>query len=142
MASFQPGLGVMIANMAGNGDSVEAFKEALGKKIAVVKLNGDELQFTMEDGYRFGLYDDGQSCCERRYMVCDDDLASFAGATLMDGEVASAPDDDGGNDDAHEVQFLRVHTDKGVIVCSNHNEHNGYYGGFAIRARKLKKESN
>jgi hypothetical protein len=32
----------------------------------------------------------------------------------------------------HEVQFLRVSTDAGTIVCETHNEHNGYYGGFNV----------
>jgi hypothetical protein len=33
----------------------------------------------------------------------------------------------------HEVAFLEVTTDRGVFQMKNHNEHNGYYGGFLIR---------
>lgn len=34
----------------------------------------------------------------------------------------------------HEVQFLHVKTSKGSFAVSNHNEHNGYYGGFNVEA--------
>ena len=65
-------------------------------------------------------------------MVCDDDLASFAGSVLVSAEVADAPsvaDEDG---DVREVKFVRVATTSGTIVVSSHNQHNGYYGGFEI----------
>lgn len=44
--------------------------------------------------------------------------------------------------DVHEVQFLVVHTDKGDLTMSSHNEHNGYYGGFSIEARVSKPEDS
>ena len=34
--------------------------------------------------------------------------------------------------ETHEVQFLEIKTSKGIFTMSTHNEHNGYYGGFAI----------
>ena len=69
-------------------------------------------------------------------MVCDDDLSGFVGATLVDVEIADAPNEEGESacDDVHEVQFLRVITSAGTIVVATHN---GYYGGFAIVAREL-----
>ena len=42
--------------------------------------------------------------------------------------------DDGNNDEIHEIQFLDVKTSKGVFQISNHNVHNGYYGGFWVIA--------
>jgi hypothetical protein len=80
------------------------------------------------------LFDAGQSCCEHRYMRTDDDLKSFIGAELVDAEISNAPDQVDEYGETHEIQFLRVKTSKGLITISNHNEHNGYYGGFAIRA--------
>jgi hypothetical protein len=35
----------------------------------------------------------------------------------------------------HETQFLIVDTTKGSFTIVNHNEHNGYYGGFGLVAQ-------
>ena len=132
------GLGVMLKTLGGNADSADAFGAALGKTIAAVTLDSDKgLRIAFSDGTAILLSDDGQSCCESRYMTCDDDLASFVGAKLMGGEVAEGPTTD--NDGAcHETAFLRVHTDRGDLVCCTHNEHNGYYGGFSVRCHAVR----
>lgn len=59
--------------------------------------------------------------------------ADFVGAKLLGAEVKPAPNIP---DEycKHEVEFLDVKTDKGVFQMASHNEHNGYYSGFAIRA--------
>jgi hypothetical protein len=134
------GLGVMIAMLGGNRESAEAMQAALGKEITALRLDdGDRdnaLHFTFSDGSGLRLFDDGQSCCESRYMRTDDDLSAFVGATLVSAEVRDVPkvpsEDEYG--DEHEVQFLIVTTSKGAFTMASHNEHNGYYGGFAIRA--------
>lgn len=128
------GSGVMIGMLAGNEKSVEAFTGALNKKISALELKDDELRFTFEDGTKIKLFDDGQSCCEHRYMTTDDDLKYFVGATLMGAEVADAPNQPDEYGGEHEVAFLKVTTSKGVFTMESHNEHNGYYGGFLIRA--------
>ena len=106
-----------------------------GKRIKSLSLGDDDaLHFEMVDGSKFKFYDDGQSCCESRYMRTDDTLSDFVGATFTGAEVKDAPsvkDDDYGE---HEVQFLEIQTDRGVFTMASHNEHNGYYGGFLIRA--------
>ena len=132
----QLGMGVMIRMLVGNADSVDAFKGAIGKTIAGLTLGTDDaLHFVFEDGSKMKLFDDGQSCCESRYMRTDDNLAEFVGAKLLGAEIKEAPpvkvDDDYGE---HEVEFLEVQTDRGVFTMASHNEHNGYYGGFSIRA--------
>lgn len=130
------GLGVMLAMLGGNKESATVFSAAIGKKITALKLGGDDaLHFTFDDGTRLKLYDDGQSCCESRYMRTDDDLSHFVGATLLGAEVK----DGGAVEDSeyggvHETQFLDVQTSVGVFQMVTHNEHNGYYGGFAVRA--------
>ncbi len=133
MGIEKAGFGVQIEFLKGNEDSVKAWKAAEGKVIAKLGIVDDNLQFVMEDGTKLVLRDDGQSCCEHRYMVCDDALAPFVGAKLLKAEVRAADDkhDEYGE---HEVAFLIVKTSAGDFTVANHNEHNGYYGGFAIRA--------
>ena len=131
----QLGLGAMISYLGGNDESVKLFTEAVGKEIATVRVD-DGLRLSFTDGTGILFFDDGQSCCEHRYMVCDDNLDDFIGATLLSAEVADADSPDNDVYTVHDVQFLRVATSRGMIVCSNHNEHNGYYyGGFSIRVR-------
>lgn len=114
--------------------TAQAVLASVGKRIASVELVADELRLAFTDGAVLRIYDDGQSCCESRYMRTDDDLPTFAGATLRGVEVRDATDIACDGEDSHEVAFLVVHTDGGDIVCSTHNEHNGYYGGFAMKA--------
>jgi hypothetical protein len=112
------------------GGLIEA---SIGKRLESVQLDevANLLRVVFDDGGVIVLADRGQDCCETRYMTCDDDLQSFTGARLVGVEVADAPSIDAGGE-VHEVQFLRVSTDAGTIVCETHNEHNGYYGGFNV----------
>ena len=130
----QLGMGVLLGMLGGNADSVAAFTGAVGKTIAAVTLGEDDaLHFVFDDGSKVKLYDDGQSCCESRYMRTDDNLAEFVGAKLLGAAIKEAPSIEDEYDE-HEVQFLEVQTDRGVFTMASHNEHNGYYGGFLIRA--------
>ena len=132
----QLGIGVMINHLAGNADSVDAFTAAMNKTIAALSLGGDDaLHFTFNDGSKIKLFDDGQSCCESRYMRTDDNLADYVGAQLLGAEIKEAPSIPAEYEE-HEVQFLEVRTSKGCFTMASHNEHNGYYGGFSIRAAK------
>lgn len=133
----QLGIGAMLHQLSSNEDTVNAVQGSVGLIIQEVKLEDDSLKFEFTDGRKIRLFDDGQSCCESRYMTTDDDLSEFAGAKLLDMELKTGPniEDEYGND--HEVQFLEVKTDKGSFVMSSHNEHNGYYGGFAIVAEVI-----
>ena len=127
------GVGVILNHLGGGDESARVFGAAIGKRIATMRLRDDVLTIRLEDGTGVALKDDGQSCCEWRYMRTDDDLEDFDGSTLLGGETRDAPDvNDGG--ECHEVQFLVIKTDKGDATFSSHNEHNGYYGGFSIRA--------
>ena len=133
------GMGVMIQMLSGNATSVSVFSESVGKVITALSLGEDDaLHFTFEDGQRMKISDEGQSCCENRYMRTDDNLQDYVGATLLDAKMRSAPNVEKADEwsDEHEVEFLAVETSKGTFVMSSHNEHNGYYGGFAIRASR------
>lgn len=126
------GIGVMIGMLGGNESSVNALKSSLGKVIKSVKLGEDDaLHFVFEDNTKLCIADEGQSCCESRYMRTDDNLSDFVGAVFTDAELKDAPElpDEYG---AHEVQFLQITTSKGEFTMASHNEHNGYYGGFWI----------
>lgn len=127
------GLGVLINTLGGNKETIEAIQSSLGKTIENITIVDDSLIFVFTDKTRLKLFDDGQSCCESRYMNTDDDLSEYSGSVLIDFELKNAPYVDGGWG-VHEIQFLDVKTDKGIFTISNHNEHNGYYGGFWIVA--------
>jgi hypothetical protein len=128
------GLGVMIQSLGGNETTVNAVKTSRGKIIQKVSLDGNELVFKFTDGTGLLMFDDGQSCCETRYMATSDNLEEYAGSTLLDFELKTAPSEETEYGD-HEIQFLDVKTSKGVFQMANHNEHNGYYGGFYIKAQ-------
>jgi hypothetical protein len=148
------GIGVMIRHLSGNEETVDAYHKAVGKTIAHIELtpfdnivsqldDGDKdvLKVQFDDGSMLLAFDDGQSCCENRYMRTDDKFEDFVGATLLSMELKQAPDiteeDEDGWGETHEVQFLELMTSKGALTMASHNEHNGYYGGFAIELRFL-----
>lgn len=129
-----------IQDIGSYGDSFAIFNSAINKTIASVELDAehDKLKFAFSDGTRINLFDDGQYCCEMRYMRTDDDLAYFVVAKLLGAEVKDAARIKMGEyGDEHEIQFLVVTTDRGSFSMANHNEHNGYYGGFSIVAEAV-----
>ena len=109
---------------------------AKGKTITDLRLgNDDALHFVFNDGSKIKLFDDDIQCCEKRYMVTDDNLSEYIGAKFLGIEVKPARAIDKGEaEEAHEVQFLEVQTTNGVFTMVSHNEHNGFYNGFVIKA--------
>lgn len=130
------GVGAMIGQLGGNSETVAAYHAAVGKKIvsAAVDKENDRLRIGLEGGLTLVASDEGQSCCEHRYMSSDDDLGGHIGATLTGLELREGPDEPA-DYDVHEQQFLVVNTSAGSFTVANHNEHNGYYGGFHIVLR-------
>ena len=117
--------------------SLDAFMKVVGKKIMDVRLQNDVL--FMSFGSQGSLYitDEGQSCCENRYITTDDKLEDYVGGNLLNIEIKPVPiptlaDD---SDECHDIEFVEISTTKGSFVLVTHNEHNGYYGGFSIQAR-------
>ena len=127
------GLGVLLNELGGNSSTIEALKKVLGEKIIKCELKEDELLLHFKTT-TLVLWDAGQSCCEHRYMSTDDDLKYFKNTIFKDIEIKPAPSIDD-NGESHDVEFLEIHTGKGSFVMQNHNEHNGYYGGFSICAK-------
>lgn len=122
-------------------ESLDAFMKVVGKKIMDVRLQNDVL--FMSFGSQGALYitDEGQSCCENRYITTDDKLEDYVGGNLLNIEVKPVPvpmlenRDPEDYSDVHDIEFVEISTTKGSFVLVTHNEHNGYYGGFSIQAR-------
>ena len=144
----RPGMGVILKMLGGNEEIVEAYNDAVGKTIASLVIQkrdkdgdvwDDSILMHFTDGTGIRIWDDGQSCCEYRYMNCDDDLSYHVGAEFKGAEIRETEpeEDDYG---VHEIEFLHLNTSKGVITVANHNEHNGYYGGFWVNIKPITRE--
>jgi hypothetical protein len=116
------------------GGSPKNPSDYYGRKITDAKQQGDELRLTFEDGVTIRIFDNGQSCCESRYMRTDDDLSTLVGKTLVaiDANEAKAVSNTGDYGDMEEATFLDVKTQDGLVSFSFHVDHNGYYGGFGL----------
>lgn len=127
------GISGIIDRLYDGAESRVPMERARGEVIEGVVLVDDELRISF-DGFVLVLSDEGQACCEDRYMRTDDDLPYYVGATLLDFAIKDGPTVER-DDNVHEQQFFEVKTSVGVFTMASHVEHNGYYGGFALRAR-------
>jgi len=121
------------------------YTEIVGLVIKEVVRPEDSLAIHFTDGSIIMIRDDGQSCCESRYMTCDDDLTGYEGGQLVGidtdapgGGYEAKDDPDGYASDCHETQFVKVQTTKGSFTLCTHNEHNGYYGGFDLTVERVR----
>lgn len=119
------------------GKSAEAFLKVVGKKIMGIKLEDDMLYMSFGSQGTLKISDEGQSCCEHRYITTDDKLEDYVGGNLLNIEVKPVPIPllDDGEGESHDIEFVEVSTSKGAFVLVTHNEHNGYYGGFFVCAK-------
>lgn len=111
----------------------------LGRVVTSARIGNDCLVLSFEGGSKIVISDDGQICCENRYMSTDDDVQSLVGHKLVRIEVKDTSDVafvENEGDREHEVCFLEIGTDDGFITIVNHNEHNGYYGGFCLSVQE------
>lgn len=130
------GLGAMIHGLSGG--SQHDPNEYIGRTITAVEMADEKLRLTFSDGVKIDIFDDGQSCCETRYMRTDDDTALLVGHKLMHIVAKEAPDMDAEDDYGdHEIVFVEIGTDNGCVTLVNHNEHNGYYGGFGLTIQQV-----
>lgn len=126
------GVGVMIHDLTSEDANLSKY---YGRTISHASI-GDALRLTFSDGTGIIISDEGQSCCENRYISCDDPVQSLVGGKLTKIEVKGGPDYNG-PDECNEQAFVEIATDKGFITLVTHNEHNGYYGGFAIQVKEV-----
>lgn len=126
----QPGIGAMLHYLGGG--SKHSASEYYGQKIVSAALKDDRLCLALSNGKKIQLWDNAHSCCENRYITCDDDLSKIVGGVLSRIEVKEGKDEEGEYGDSHETLFVEVGTDQCFITICTHNEHNGYYGGFGL----------
>lgn len=121
-------------------DLFARYTEIVGLKIVgIEKIDYDDeaILINFDDGSRLKISDEGQSCCENRYLTCDDDLTGHEGARLLYiGPGIGSQPETGEGGDFHDVMFIKVQTTKGSFTLCTHNEHNGYYGGFHLEVRR------
>lgn len=125
-----PGFGVMLSRLS---DYEHNPSEYYGLRIVKASIGEKDICLIFDNGKEIIIKDDGQSCCESRYMTTDDNIENLVGGVLT--RIKEKPGNygtEGEYDDVHETVFLEIGTDKGFVTIVNHNEHNGYYGGFAL----------
>lgn len=111
--------------------------ENLDNRLRSHRYMEDRLILEFEDGTGLMIWDNGQSCCEARYMTTDDDLPYYVGSEFRGAEVRDAESREDEYGDVHELQFLLIHTGLGTFTIETHNEHNGYYGGFWLVVEEI-----
>lgn len=132
----QLGISVML-HMLGGG-SEHSSSEYYGQTIMSASIVDNRLCLGLSpSGKVIEIWDDGQSCCESRYVTTDDNVASLVGGVLQRIEAKDGPGE-AGDYEEHETRFVEVGTDNGFITLVNHNEHNGYYGGFGLTITERK----
>ena len=123
------GFGVMISQLGEGGESAQAVLHVKGKLIRAISMHDnvpdphhyrDELRLEF-DKQVLVFYDDGQSCCEHRYMHTDDDLQSFVGANFISAEIRDVGEVRSGEyGEAHEIDFLLINTTMGTFTIETH----------------------
>lgn len=129
-------LGIKVLLNSLNSEEV-IIKKYAGKVIKKASFGGNEIVLEFEDGTKIEITDDGQSCCEERYMTSSDDFSSLVGNQLFDIDVKEVTETSA-DYDTHEIAFLHIITNKATVVVETHNKHNGYYGGFSLTVKEVK----
>jgi len=102
-------------------------------------VDGDKaLRIHFDDVSTIDILDEGDECCEHRYMNSDDNPIDLIGGILCKIEVKDTKITEGEYGDSHEICFVEISTHNEHIVLRTHNEHNGYYGGFNLCIREVK----
>lgn len=132
------GLGAMLWQLSGG--SKKNADDYYGLRIKNATFADDKLRIDFENGKSVVISDEGQSCCESRYMTTDDKVEDLIGGILLDITLKDAPniEDEYGGD--HEVNFMEVKTDQAIVTFASHNEHNGYYGGICLSLDEVESE--
>lgn len=123
------GMGSILHWLGGGSEQDPA--KFYGRTVVDAVIVDNRLSLSFSDGSKIGVWDNGQSCCESRYMSTDDDVKSLVGHKLVRIEGKPGADQEGDYEE-HETCFVEVATDDGFITIVNHNKHNGYYGGFGL----------
>lgn len=132
------GVGVLLHWLGGG--TPHSSEEYYGKRIKAARLvhasSPERFIIEFEGGPTIHIQDAGQSCCEERYLVLDDDPQVLVGGVLQEIRVKDGPNLPSKYSEEHESAFIEIQTDKSQIVLTTHVEHNGYYGGFALEIQE------
>lgn len=116
---------------------IENASKYVGKRIEHASMTETHVLIRFDDGVRIFILDNGQQCCEERWMSSDDDLGSLVGGLLVAIELKDGtPEEYDRTGVDAEIQFLEIRTDRGFVTIVNYNDHNGYYGGFEIEIQE------
>jgi hypothetical protein len=115
-----------------SGGSANSPDKYYGRKIKRAEIDEDRLKIEFVDGVIIHLWDNGQTCCEVRYVSCDDDVDDLIGGKLVKIESKESVERADFEGELHEMIFIEVATDKASITLCTHNVHDGRYGGFAL----------
>lgn len=133
------GIGAMLHQLGGGSD--HNTDEFYGRRIVSAEIKDDRLRIGFDDGEHIALWDNGQSCCESRYMTTDDNVADLVGKTLTLIEPKKHEEKDCEYGGSHEMVFIEIQakarTKVTTVTLVTHNEHNGYYGGFGLTITKV-----
>lgn len=124
-----------------NNEKVQP-KNYAGRKIKSVYVKSNDLLITFADNVTIQISDEGQNCCEHRYMTTDDNLHDLIGKIFKDIVIKNVNwdasfDDESYKSESHQIAFMEIQTDKLSVSFATHNEHNGYYGGFSLRIKEI-----
>lgn len=123
------GIGVIINEMGRESFDLTKYYD---KRITSVDSNDEHFDIHFDDGCSIRIRDGGQSCCEHRYMTCDDDVSKIIGSKLTNIELREGPTEEMEWGNEHQTMFVEIATDECFVTLTTHNEHNGWYGGFSI----------
>lgn len=132
---MMPGIGAMLHYLGGGSE--KSASDYYGRKIASARVDSDAIILRFDDGVSIAITDKGQSCCESRYLTVEDDIKWLEGKTLRSIDVTGKDGPEDSRGDYHDIAFLEIKVEDGLVGCSFHNEHNGYYGGFGLNVEEV-----
>ena len=112
------------------------------------EIHCDGYKITTDKQTIFVLIENDQQCCESWGYICTtDDIKEFIGANLLSINLTAIalsntnlPAADWNNN--MEIQFVNLHTDRGLLQLAVYNAHNGYYGhNIYVHSIQLNHES-
>lgn len=119
-------------------ENYEAVRSVVGCIISSISIDGNQVIISFSNGKMLSITDNGQSCCEHRYITSDDLPVTFSEVeTLVSVDSREMPTMSDEFGDPHEQCAVIVQTTLQSLTFVTHNEHNGYYGGFSLVAKVL-----
>jgi hypothetical protein len=115
-----------------NLTNLDPVPQIFDRIITNIEMTEDYILIDLDDHNIYGIFDNEQKCCERRYMMTDDDINSLIGHRLRRVDVKFGPPVKHANGRvSRDTCFLEIGTDGGSITVVSHNLHNGYYDGLS-----------